>query len=234
MLQIQNISVGYGKTVVLQNVSLNISDNKMATIIGKKGTGKTTLAKSLAGILKPLKGKILFNGNDICSLNQSNCRIKGLSYVPQRTNIFPRLTIHDNLLYASMTYNSISLSREKLKLICEFFPELRENPEMLVGTLDNRNRKLLSIAMELIQNPRLLIIDELSFGLDRNIAKKIIKKIFKVSKKLKSSILLTEQNLSVGLAVTEQVFVIHKQSVQESCELLRIPRDEGLLPLCVW
>jgi branched-chain amino acid transport system ATP-binding protein len=104
---------------------------------------------------------------------------------------------------------------------------------MLVTTLDNRNRKLLSIAMELMQNPRLLIIDELSFGLDQQVAKKIIKKIKKISEKLKSSVLLTEQNLSVGLAVTEQVYVINKQSVQESHKLLRIPQDEGLLPFCV-
>jgi branched-chain amino acid transport system ATP-binding protein len=138
------------------------------------------------------------------------------------------------LYYAAKVANSLSLVKTRIELINETFPELRKHNDTKVATLADKEQKIFSIAMGLIQDPRFLIIDELSKGLDQATAKKIIRRLLLLSKRLRISILLMEQNLSVGIEVAESIYVIRNKSIEQQNELLSIPIGHGLLPLCAW
>jgi len=205
MLEVRGINVGYGNLQILWDVSFNIKEGEIVTIIGPNGAGKTTLLKAIAGLLKPKSGEIYFHGKQIGGLPAYKIVREGIALVPEGRELFSKMTVLDNLLLGS--YLNPSTREETLEKVFELFPVLRERKNQIAGTLSGGEQQMLSIARSLMSNPKLLMLDEPSFGL----APMMVLKTFDTITRLNTigvTILLVEQNIYHALELAHRGYVI--------------------------
>lgn len=211
MLKLQQIEVGYGDSMVVRNASLRVNDNQVVCVIGRNGVGKTTILKTIIGILTPKKGSILFKNENITSKSPSSRARKGIGYVPQGREIFPKLTVYENLLLG------LEASTEKKKRIPEeiyqYFPILKEFAKRNGGDLSGGQQQQLAIARALVANPPFLLLDEPTEGIQPNIVAEIQEVIRTIKKKGQTSIILVEQNLEFAKNVADYIYVIDHGTV---------------------
>lgn len=211
MLKLQQIEVGYGDSMVVRNASLHVNENQVVCIIGRNGVGKTTILKTIIGILKPKKGSIFFKNENITSKNPSSRAKKGIGYVPQGREIFPKLTVYENL------HLGLEASTEKKKRIPEqiyqYFPILKEFSKRNGGELSGGQQQQLAIARALVANPSFLLLDEPTEGIQPNIVAEIQEVIRAIKKKGQTSIILVEQNLEFAKNVADYIYVVDHGTV---------------------
>jgi urea transport system ATP-binding protein len=211
MLKLQQIEVGYGDSMVVRNASLRVNDNQVVCVIGRNGVGKTTILKTIIGILTPKKGSIFFKNENITSKSPSSRARKGIGYVPQGREIFPKLTVYENLLLG------LEASTEKKKRIPEeiyqYFPILKEFAKRNGGDLSGGQQQQLAIARALVANPSFLLLDEPTEGIQPNIVAEIQEVIRTIKKKGQTSIILVEQNLEFAKNVADYIYVIDHGTV---------------------
>jgi ABC-type branched-subunit amino acid transport system ATPase component len=207
MLNIKDLVSGYGRLKILYNINLSLSQGEILSIVGPNGAGKTTLLNSITGFAKIFNGKILYNENDITGEKPEKMPLIGISYVPQMFNVFPSLTVEENLLVAGEILRSRELLRQSLEEVYTIFPILRERRNQKAGTLSGGERQMLAIARGLVQRPKILLLDEPTSGLSPKIVSTIADKMLEI-KKTGVSILLVEQNLRVALEVGDRIGVI--------------------------
>jgi urea transport system ATP-binding protein len=211
MLKLQQIEVGYGDSMVVRNASLRVNDNQVVCVIGRNGVGKTTILKTIIGILTPKNGSILFKNENITSKSPSSRARKGIGYVPQGREIFPKLTVYENLLLG------LEASTEKKKRIPEeiyqYFPILKEFAKRNGGDLSGGQQQQLAIARALVANPSFLLLDEPTEGIQPNIVAEIQEVIRTIKKKGQTSIILVEQNLEFAKNVADYIYVIDHGTV---------------------
>jgi urea transport system ATP-binding protein len=211
MLKLQQIEVGYGDSMVVRNTSLRVNDNQVVCVIGRNGVGKTTILKTIIGILTPKNGSIFFKNENITSKSPSSRARKGIGYVPQGREIFPKLTVYENLLLG------LEASTEKKKRIPEeiyqYFPILKEFAKRNGGDLSGGQQQQLAIARALVANPSFLLLDEPTEGIQPNIVAEIQEVIRTIKKKSQTSIILVEQNLEFAKNVADYIYVIDHGTV---------------------
>ncbi|MFH1514011.1 MAG: ABC transporter ATP-binding protein [bacterium] len=206
MLKVENLHTSYGKINALSGVSLEVNEGEIVTIIGANGAGKTTTLKTIAGILKPHTGRILFNGKDITKTPAHKVVAGGISLAPEGRKIFPLLTVRENLEMGAFIRKPSEIS-EDLDGVYGIFPILKERQSQPGGTLSGGEQQMLAIGRALMSNPKLLLLDEPSLGL----APKLVETIFEIIAQIHSkgtSILLIEQNANMALSVASRGYVL--------------------------
>ncbi|MBU4226562.1 MAG: ABC transporter ATP-binding protein [Chloroflexi bacterium] len=207
MLEVKNINVYYGKLHVIWDFSL-IVDSKAVGLFGSNGAGKTTLINTIVGLVKPASGQIIFNGKPITNLETHQIIRKGIAIVPQERELFPFMSVLENLNSgAAYIPNAREKMEENLEFAFEIFPILKQRVAQLAGTLSGGEQRMLAIGRALMANPKILILDEPSVGLQPSLVLELFEKLNMI-KKEGVSILLTEQNVRQGLKVIDRGYVI--------------------------
>ncbi|MFD0044617.1 urea ABC transporter ATP-binding subunit UrtE [Pseudarthrobacter scleromae] len=213
MLEIENLQTGYGRTQVISGVSLTIPDGAVVSVLGHNGAGKTTLLRAVVGLLKPMAGRICLDGEDISALPPHRRVDRGMAYVPQGQQSFGQLSVMENLqLVADGRRNGAERVAEAL----DMFPVLRPLLARRAGLLSGGQRQQLAIARALITDPRLLILDEPTEGIQPNIVAEIEATIIQLSQRNRMSILLVEQHIGFALQAADSYYVLSAGRVSSS------------------
>ena len=196
ILQVKDVVAGYGETEILHSVSIVVEEGQIVTIIGPNGSGKSTLLKTIFGLVRPKKGQVLFNGEEITGMPPETIVRKGLCYVPQSSNVFPSLSIHENLEMGAFIRTDDF--RYRLQEVYDLFPDLVERRNDRAGTLSGGQRQMLAVARALMLDPVMLLLDEPSAGLAPNLVTSVLNKILGINS-TGVAILLVEQNAREAL-----------------------------------
>jgi len=205
ILQVSDVFSGYGETEILHGVSLNVEDSQIVTIIGPNGSGKSTLLKTIFGLLRPKKGQVSFQGEDITGTAPDIIVRKGLCYVPQSGNVFPSLTINENLEMGAFVRNDDY--RQRMDEIYDLFPDLVGRRNDRAGTLSGGQRQMLAVARALMLDPDMLLLDEPSAGLAPIMVASVLEKILGINS-TGVAILLVEQNAREALRLSHWGYIL--------------------------
>lgn len=204
ILEIKNLSVHFGGINAVNDISLNVEQGKIVTLIGANGAGKSTILRSVSGIVKP-QGEVLFEGENIVGLSPDKIVAKGITLVPEGRKVFPNLTVLENLKIGA--YLRKDKLDKDLEYVYSLFPRLKERHWQLAGTLSGGEQQMLAVGRALMSRPKLIMMDEPSLGL----APLVVKDIFEIIKTINESgitVLLIEQNANMALKTAHEAFVI--------------------------
>ena len=207
MLEIVNIESGYNSLRVIKGISLEVPKSKLVTIIGPNGHGKTTLLRSISGVLRLQSGEINFEGKRIDNLRVDEIVHKGIVHIPQGDMLFPEMNVKDNLLMGAYLVRNQPELKNRITQVLELFPQLGERENQIASTLSGGERRMLAIGRGLMTGAKILLIDEPSLGL----APVVIDNIFKILKELNNqgqTILLVEENVSRVINVSDHIYLI--------------------------
>ncbi len=225
MLKVSGLNASYGKIQVLKNISLEVEEGSIVTILGANGAGKTTTMKSISGLLKPQEGKIEFLGEDVTGLRPDQLLKKGIALVPEGRQILAGMTVLENLEMGAYHRRDNEIEQDLEKMFARF-PILKEREKQLGGTLSGGQQQMLAIARAIMSRPKLLLLDEPSMGL----APLVVADIFKIIKEINqtgTTVLLVEQNARQALKVSDYGYVLETGKIiadGKSTDLLNDPR----------
>jgi branched-chain amino acid transport system ATP-binding protein len=209
MLEINDVATAYGKIEALKGVSLQAKEGQVTCLLGPNGAGKTTLMMTLSGILKPKRGSIKFEGEELVGRSPAEIVARGLALVPENRLVFPAMTVRDNLLAGAYRRKDRAAIRDDIEKMFERFPRLKEREAQLAGTLSGGEQQMLAVARALMSRPRLLLMDEPSLGL----APLVIAEIFRIISQLHAegvSIFLVEQNAHMAMKVAQHFYLMEQ------------------------
>jgi len=216
MLELKNIKTFYGNIQALKDVSIQISEGEIITLIGANGAGKSTTLMSICGIVPPRSGEVLFMGKPIQDLAPNDIVALGISQVPEGRRIFPFLSVAENLDMGAFLRNDKDEIKHDIEYIYELFPILADRRNQAGGTLSGGEQQMLAISRALMAKPRLLLMDEPSLGLAPLIVKQIFEIIKKINAESKTTIFLVEQNANMALKVAHRGYVMETGRVSMS------------------
>ncbi len=231
ILEAKNVTAGYTPELnILNKVNLKVKSGQIVSIIGPNGAGKSTLLKTIFGILKPREGTITFKGDDITGLNPDRIARKGISYVPQVNNVFPSLTVEENLEMGAFIRNDDFTPQ--MEEVYELFPVLREKRGQKAGQLSGGQRQMVAMGRALMLNPELLLLDEPSAGLAPLMVEMIFEKIVDINN-TGVSIIIVEQNAREALKMADHGYVLAmgKNVLDDSGKALLANEEVGRLYL---
>jgi branched-chain amino acid transport system ATP-binding protein len=213
LLEIEDLSVSYGRIEALHGISLKVEAGEVVTLIGANGAGKTTTMKAISGLLPAGRGKITFDGEDITNLRADRRVVKGISQAPEGRGIFPGMTVMENLQMGAYTRSKKGTERQAdLDRVFGLFPRLAERRTQIAGTMSGGEQQMLTIGRALMSHPRVLLLDEPSMGL----APKLIQQIFSIIREINSqgtTVLVVEQNAQQALSVAHRAYILETGSV---------------------
>jgi branched-chain amino acid transport system ATP-binding protein len=212
MLEVENVSAAYGLIQILWDVSFKIREKEIVSIIGPNGAGKTTLVKTIMGLLPAKNGTICFKGENIEKLPTYEIVKKGVTLIPEGREIFPRMTVEENMLLGAYTINDKNAVKESKERIYQIFPVLKKKEKALAQTLSGGEQQMLVICRSLMSNPELLILDEPSLGLAPIIVGKVLDTLRKINEE-GVTILLVEQNIRDSLNIADRGYVIEEGKI---------------------
>jgi len=208
MLKINNIQTYYGNIQALKDVSIEIHEGEIVTLIGANGAGKTTTLMSICGINHPRSGEILLDGDPIHGLDADKIVKKGIVQVPEGRRIFPDMTVQENLEMGAFLRSNKQLVQQDLNYVMTLFPILEKRRNQLGGTLSGGEQQMLAISRGLMARPRILLLDEPSLGLAPLIIKQIFEIIRQINKENNTTIFLVEQNANQALKLADRGYVM--------------------------
>jgi branched-chain amino acid transport system ATP-binding protein len=226
MLKVRDLSVFYGDAQALDRVSLEVGTNQIVALVGANGAGKTSLIRTLAGILKPRSGSIVFDGREIAGLDSHVVCDLGMGQVAEGRQIFPSLSVLDNLQIGGLLPHARAKAGETLERVLSMFPRLKERTGQAAGTLSGGEQQMLAIARCLMGAPRLIMFDEPSLGL----APALVGEVLETIRTLHAqgmTVLLVEQNVAASLRLADRAYVLENGSIVlegSGAELLDDPR----------
>jgi branched-chain amino acid transport system ATP-binding protein len=231
MLKVEKLVAGYGKVEVLHELSLNVPDGKLVTLIGSNGAGKTTTLRALSGMIRPQSGRILLRDADITGLASHEIAKRGMAHSPEGRRVFPALSVADNLLLGAFTRLTGARGRGDVQRdmgrMFDIFPRLAERREQLAGTLSGGEQQMLAMARALMLNPEVLLLDEPSMGL----APKLVEEVFATIARLKAqriTMLLVEQFAAAALDVADFGYVLENGRLTASGEAAILKNDPAV------
>ncbi|WP_280452286.1 ABC transporter ATP-binding protein [Nocardia cyriacigeorgica] len=217
MLEVDEISVNYGRIQALHGISLRVAEGELVTLLGANGAGKTTTMRALSGLLPLTKGRIVFEGRDISRMKAHERVVAGLIQAPEGRGIFPGMSVQENLdmgCYARPFKQKVDYAAT-LERVFELFPRLRERRKQVGGTLSGGEQQMLAIGRSLMARPRLLLLDEPSMGL----APMVIQQIFRIISEINqqgTTVLLVEQNARQALKRSDRGYILETGAVTKS------------------
>ena len=208
MLEVDGIDVFYGDIQILWGVSFKAEEGEITTILGPNGAGKTTTVNTIAGLLHPARGEIRFMGERIDGLPPFQVMERGISLIPEGRELFPKMTVLENLLLGAYTSRARKKLQDNLEKVYQLFPILKERRNQLAVTLSGGEQQMLAIARGLMASPKLLILDEPSLGLAPILVQEVFKTLEKLREEGEVSILLVEQHLYNALKLADKAYVL--------------------------
>jgi len=233
VLKINNISAGYGSTTVINSFSFAINQGEILLITGRNGVGKSTLLKSIMGVIPIKSGNLFFQNEDISTKSSSDRSMLGISYVPQGREIFSSLSVEENILLSILVRNKIHL-KIKLNEIYKLFPILEEKKNNAGSSLSGGQQQQLAIARALVSDPKVILLDEPSEGIQPSIVKFIAETVQKISKTLKTAFIVVEQNISFISQLNSDCLVVDNGRILSkisASELKDIDKAKKILSL---
>jgi branched-chain amino acid transport system ATP-binding protein len=212
ILTLENVDTYYGKIHALRNVSFEVGEGEIVTLIGSNGAGKTTTLKTISALLKPAKGDVVYMGKKVNGMAPHLLTREGIAHVPEGRKIFPRLTVEENLEMGAFSLKDQGRIKRNKDHVFELFPRMLERRKQKGGTLSGGEQQMLAMGRALMCDPKILLLDEPSMGL----APMMIQAVFNIIKKLKSegiTILLVEQNAGKALKLANKGYVLQTGSV---------------------
>ncbi len=219
LLDLKGLRSGYGAETVLQGVDMEIRPGEIVAVIGRNGVGKTTLMRTLSGLLKPSAGTIHLKGRDVTGDSADLRARAGIGYIPQGRDVFPELTVRENLLVGEVA--GTGRAKPDYDLVYQFFPILRERARQRAGTLSGGQQQQLAIGRAMMGNPSLMLLDEPSEGIQPSIIKDIARNVRTLNAETDMAVLLVEQNLDLIVSLAERGYVMEKGRI-----VARLSRDE--------
>lgn len=207
MLKINNLKSGYGKMIVLHGVNVYVRESEIVTVLGPNGAGKTTLLNSIFGLATIHEGEIVFEGKPIHKMRSHDIVRMGISYAPQLDNVFPNLTVLENLQMGSFIRGSDPTIRDDIEEIFDLFPEIERRRNQKAKTLSGGERQMLAVARALMSKPKILLLDEPTAGLSPKAGTSLMKKIREIRDR-GVTILLVEQNVKRSLEIADKGYVL--------------------------
>jgi branched-chain amino acid transport system ATP-binding protein len=226
VLDIRNVETFYGAIMALRGVSLEVTEGEIVTILGANGAGKTTLMKTISGLMDPEKGTIEFNGEDIVGKQPDEIVRRGLAHVPEGREVFPYLTIEENLKMGAYARKGADI-RDDIALVYDYFPILKERRSQSAGFLSGGQQQMLAIGRGLMAKPKLMLLDEPSLGLSPLLTQEIFAIIKRLNAEQQVTMLLVEQNANVALHTAHTGYVLEMGRIVMAgrCEELRASDD---------
>ena len=208
ILRLANIESSYGPVQAIRGVSLEVRKGDIVTVLGANGAGKTTILKTISGIIDPQKGTVWFDGEEIQKKNPDWIVRRGISHVPEGREVFPLLTVRENLLMGAYTRKDRDGVAADIDRMYVYFPILRERQNQEAGQLSGGQQQMLAIARALMSKPKLLLLDEPSLGLSPKLVKEIFEIIKRVNQEEGTTMLLVEQNANIALSTADYGYVL--------------------------
>ena len=225
MLQIENLTVFYGKAMSLEKVSLGVESGQIAAIIGSVGAGKSTLLDAVLG-LNSSTGNIIFEGQNLRRFSTGNIVRMGVGYAPERGNLFTQMNVRENLLVGA--YTSRSNIRRNLDLVFDLFPVLAERYSQEVGTQSGGERQMVSLGRALMNSPRLLLVDEPTIGLSPKVCLDIASVLTRLNLEHGLTIIIAEQNANFTLSLAERIYLLEAGRIIRSGSRIELQRDRAI------
>jgi branched-chain amino acid transport system ATP-binding protein len=207
LLEVRNLSSGYGELQILWDVSLQLERGKLTALVGSNGVGKTTLLRSVMGLVKPWQGSISLDGQEITRVSPHAKAAQGLVMVPEGRQLFTEMSVYENLEMGAYAARAQPHFKRNLERVYELLPRLKERADQKSGTLSGGEQQMLAVARGLMAQPEVLMFDELSLGL----APFLVLNLFEILRQLKSeglTMLLVEQNVQMALAISDYTYVL--------------------------
>ncbi len=227
VLGLQNIESSYGPVKAIRGVSLQVHEGEIATVLGSNGAGKTTILKTISGIIDPRKGQVHFLGRDVTACDPAAIVRQGLVHVPEGREVFPLLNVHDNLLMGAYTRGDRDGVARDMETVLGYFPVLRERLRQQAGLLSGGQQQMLAIGRAIMAAPKMILLDEPSLGLSPRLTREIFEIVVRINRERGTTILLVEQNASMALNAADHGFVLENGRIvmEDSCERLREKDD---------
>jgi branched-chain amino acid transport system ATP-binding protein len=227
MLKVNNIDVFYGVIHAIRNMSLEVNDGEIVTLIGANGAGKTTALRAISGLNQIKNGEITYNNKNINTIGAHNIVSMGISHVPEGRRIFGDQTVEENLLLGAYLKRDKSKISESLDMAFQRFPRIRERRKQIAGTLSGGEQQMLAMGRALMASPKLLLLDEPSMGLAPIIVEEIYE-IIKDIRKMGTTILLVEQNANAALQIADRAYVVETGEIVMSGEASSLLHDDSV------
>jgi len=227
ILRLQNVESAYGPVKAIRGVSLTVTKGAIVTVLGANGAGKTTILKTISGILDPDKGTITFRGEPIQNRDPAWIVRRGVCHVPEGREVFPLLSVRENLMMGAYTRSDRDAIARDLEAVFAYFPILRERATFEAGTLSGGQQQMLAISRALMGAPELMLLDEPSLGLSPKLTREIFDIVVRINRERGMTILLVEQNANLALSVADHGYVLEVGRIvmDDSCERLRANDD---------
>ena len=227
ILELANVEASYGPVQALRGVSLSVPRGKIVTVLGANGAGKSTILKTISGIIDPQKGQIRFEGEEIQRRDPDWIVRRGIGHVPEAREVFPLLTVEENLRMGAYTRRDPEGVAQDLEMVYGYFPILRERAKQEAGQLSGGQQQMLAISRALLSRPRLMLMDEPSLGLSPLLTREIFRIIGRINREQGTTILLVEQNAHMALEVAEFGYVLEVGRIvmEDTCVRLAAKED---------
>jgi branched-chain amino acid transport system ATP-binding protein len=227
LLKVRNIETYYGPIMAIRGVSLDVTEGSLVTILGGNGAGKTTILKTICGAMDPQKGTVTFDGEEIQKRDPDWVARRGIAHVPEGREMFPFLTVKENLMMGAFTRKDTAEVAKDLELVHTYFPVLKERHDQQAGYLSGGQQQMLAIGRGLMAKPRLMLLDEPSLGLSPLLVKEIFEIIVRLNREQGVTMLLVEQNAKMALTAGEFGYVLEVGRIvmEDSCEVLLNSKD---------
>lgn len=212
LLELKSLDSGYGFLQVLWDVSLSVDEGEFVALIGPNGAGKSTTLKTIAGLVEPQGGEILYEGNEIGGMEGHLVCRKGIAFISEELNLFVNMTVKENLEMGAFTIDDPAKQAENLKFVYELFPRLHEREGQFAGTLSGGERKMMAIGRGIMSGPRLLLVDEPSLGLAPQLTNEVFRALRTLNKR-GTTIFLVEQNVGKTLKTTSRAYILEKGKI---------------------
>ena len=227
ILKVSNIETYYGPIMAIRGVSFDVPKGSIVTILGANGAGKTTVLKTVCGVMDPQKGNVQFEGREIQRMDPDKVMRLGISHVPEGREVFPFLSVRENLNMGAYTRRDADEVAKDLEAVFGYFPVLKQRADQRAGSLSGGEQQMLAISRALMARPRLMLLDEPSLGLSPKLVKDIFEIVVRINRERGVTILLVEQNANMALQTADYGYVLEVGRIvmADTCERLLQKED---------
>lgn len=221
MLEVRDIHCAYDGVPVVHGVSIDVAEGEIVAILGANGAGKSTTMRTISGLMHPTSGSVKFMGDDITNLSASHTVKKGLCYVPEGRHLFSKLTVRENLELGAFAVQDRRVIDERLEEMYDLFPILKDRTNQTAETMSGGEQQMCAIARGLMSKPKLIMLDELSLGLQPSLVEKVFETVLEI-KKRGVTILLVEQMVQEALEISDRGYVVQTGTIVHSGTALEL------------